>query len=322
MKKVLTILKWLFLSLFITGTSLYFYQDIETKELNPETRKLLGRDFIQTKRGYVHYQLKGDENAELVVLVHGYGVASYLWEPTLQFLIKQGYRVLSFDLFGHGFSDRPNEEYGLKLFSGQLKDLLDELELNQSFHLLGLSMGGTVVTRFSNQYPDRLLSLILQDPLVNQIDPSKIRPLAVPGIGDYLFAVYLMPIYIERHKNEPRLGPLLANLGDSYREQAQYKGFRRALLSMLRFMAKHHYIKEYQQLAQTKMPKLLIWGSDDPTIPISESDILRKLMPNMVFKVIEGGGHEPSKNKPEEFNAILLEFLKKHPQQATETNAS
>ncbi len=313
MKIIKIILKWLILSLVVLAAGLYWYQDIESKELTADERQNLGVDFIETQKGFVHYQLEGDEKSELVVMVHGFSVPSYLWEPTYQFLKGQGYRVLRFDLFGRGFSDRPDEEYGLDLFSQQMSDLLEALQIKKPIHLLGLSMGGPIVTRFTNQYPDKVHSLILQDPLVNQLDVSKIKPLDIPGIGEYLFNVYLMPVYLKGHQNDTSREPPFSNWGDLYRQQAEYKGFRRAILSSLRFMTQYPYITEYQRLATTPQPKLLIWGSDDQTIPISESDGLRKLMPKMEFKVIQGAGHVPSTEKPQEFNRILLEFLQKHP---------
>jgi len=316
MKKILTILKWLTLLIIVSASSLYFYQDVETKELNPETRKMLGGDFLETKQGVIHYHLEGDHDAELVVLVHGFGVASYVWQQTFQFLLKQGYRVLSFDLFGHGFSDRPNVDYNMELYSNEINSLLNGLEIDRPIHLVGLSMGGPAAARFTHLHPDRVYSLILQDPLVNQVDVSKIKPLDIAGIGEYLMTIYLMPKYIAEHKNDPSRGKPFSNWGDLYRQQAGYKGFRHAILGLIRNMATQPFIEEYQQLAkieQSDLAKLLIWGSNDPTIPISEAQFLTALMPNMEYQVIEGGGHVSSTNKPQKFNAIMLDFLKKHP---------
>ncbi|MDQ7051299.1 MAG: alpha/beta hydrolase [Enterobacterales bacterium] len=122
-----------------------------------------------------------------------------------------------------------------------------------------------------------------------------------------------MPKYIKQHKNDPSRAKPFSNWGDLYRQQAEYKGFRHALLSSLRNMTTQPFINEYQALANLDLPKLLIWGSNDPTIPISESKILRELMPSMKFRVIEGGGHVSSTNKPQEFNAIMLDFLINQP---------
>jgi len=311
--KIIKILVWLIIVLVLVASGYFVYQDRESMELNEQTRASLSGTFIDTPHGVIHYQLVGDKNADLVVLVHGFSVPSYLWEGTFQFLLDEGYQVLSFDLFGRGLSDRPDEKYDLDLYSDQINDLLNALKVNRPIQLLGLSMGGPVVTRFTHQYPEKVNSLILQDPLVNQLDAKLISPLEISLLGKYLFCVYVIPEYVDEHKNEPAKGHHFTHWGDQYKVQLQYKGFRRAILSSLRYMTEYPFIQEYQALAKIKMPKLLIWGSDDQIIPISESEILRELMPDMEYQVIQGSGHVPSMEKPEAFNAVLLKFLRENP---------
>lgn len=311
--KIIKIMGWLIASSVLLAGGYFIYQDRESIELNAEVRETLSGDFVQTPHGVVHYELAGPKDSDLVVLVHGFSVPSYLWEPTFQFLLQQGYQVLRFDLFGRGLSDRPDKEYGLDLFSDQINDLLTVLEVNRPIQLLGLSMGGPIVTRFTNRFPEKVNSLILQDPLVNQLDPALISPLEMPLIGEYLFCVYVIPGYVNGHKNEPSRGNHFAHWGDQYKVQMQYKGFRKAILSSLRYMTQYPFIKEYQKLSTIEMPKLLIWGSDDQTIPISEAETLINLMPTIEYQVIEGAGHVPSMEMPEAFNEVLLNFLKEHP---------
>ncbi len=311
--KIIRILIWFVAVLAIFASGYFIYHDRESLELNQQVRASMPGSFIETPHGVIHYELAGPKNSDLVVLVHGFSVPSYLWEPTFQFLLDEGYQVLRFDLFGRGFSDRPDEEYGLDLFSDQINDLLIALQVNRPIQLLGLSMGGPIVTRFTNRYPEKVNALILQDPLVNAIDPARIKPLGMPLIGEYLFCVYVVPGYVTGHKNDPSKGNHFAHWGDQYKEQMQYKGFRKAILSSLRYMTKHPFVQEYQKLSTIKLPKLLIWGSEDKTIPISESNILVNLMPNMQFEIIQGAGHVPSMEMPEAFNSILLKFLQEHP---------
>jgi len=310
---IVKLLVWTVLSLVVLGTAYYYFQDLEDKQLTNETRKELGGTFVELPNGFVHYQLEGSKKADLVVLVHGFGVPSYVWDPTYQFLLKRGFRVLRFDLFGSGLSDRPDAVYGLDLFSNQINDLLKALDINRPVQLMGLSMGGPVVTRFSHQHPEKVNALILQDPLVNQLDEKLIFPLDVPLLGEYIFCVYVTPGYVSGHKNDSKRGRYFARWGDEYKQQVQYKGFRKALLSSLRYMTQHPYIEEYQQLAKVKMPKLLIWGRDDKTIPISEASYLSTLMPDMDYHIIDGAGHHPSMEKPKAFNAVLLKFLRENP---------
>ncbi len=88
----------------------------ETRDLDESTRAGAGGSFIRLSDGCTHYELGGPENGEAVVLVHGFSVPYFIWDPTFQALTSSGFRVLRFDLYGRGFSDRPRLEYALDLF--------------------------------------------------------------------------------------------------------------------------------------------------------------------------------------------------------------
>lgn len=301
----------LLIALAALGWIYYVFQDVESKTLNDESRSALKADFIQLSKGITRYDLKGPKDAETVVLVHGYGVASYVWQPTFEFLLSHGYRVLRMDLFGHGYSDRPDVIYGVELFSEQIKELLEALNISQPIHLVGLSMGGSVVARFAYSFPEKIISLVLQDPLVHKLGTDFIFPLNIPFVGEFLFNVFVMPKNIEGNFNRSVVGSVYETYGEEYFEQAEYQGFRKGLLSAVRFMATHDYDFEYNQLAKTKIPKLLIWGSEDKTIPIKNAEKLLALMPDLSYEIIDGAGHVPSMEVPNKFNPILLDWLKR-----------
>src|SRR6185436_10704174 len=136
----------------------------EAKELNDETRKSAGGAFIQIPRGITHYELAGNDSDELIVLVHGFSVPYFIFDPTFEFLTRSGFRVLRYDLFGRGYSDRPRVEYNLDLFVAQLVDLLDALRFTGTVNLLGLSLGGLIASAFTVRHPERVAKLILIDP--------------------------------------------------------------------------------------------------------------------------------------------------------------
>ena len=70
-----------------------------------------------------------------------------------EFLVDAGYKVLVYDHFGRGFSERPSVVYDQDLYVESLKGLLDYQNISQSVHLVGYSMGGPVVGYFTQQYP-------------------------------------------------------------------------------------------------------------------------------------------------------------------------
>ena len=95
-----------------------------------------------------------------------------------------------------------------------------------------------------------------------------------------------------------------------YMVQVQYKGFRNAILSTVRNNTIGCCIETYRQVGALGKPTLLIWGRHDTTVPLSHSDDLRAAVPGIEFHIIEDSSHIPHYERPEETNAILLDFLR------------
>jgi pimeloyl-ACP methyl ester carboxylesterase len=151
---------------------MFSYYRGETKDLNKETRNSASGSFIQLPDGVTHYELGGNESGEFVVLVHGFSVPYYIYDPTFNALMQAGFRVLRYDLFGRGFSDRPRTRYNIDLFVKQLADLLDALRVSRPVNLVGLSMGGPITATFTARHPERIKTLTL-------IDPAGARSIAI-----------------------------------------------------------------------------------------------------------------------------------------------
>ncbi len=101
------------------------------------------------------YSWQGDGPA--VALVHGLGLNRHMWQWQIPAL-SQHYRVLTYDLTGHGDSPKPRSEPDLHLFSSQLLGLLDEENVDQCA-VMGFSLGGMIARRFAMDHGERLLAL-------------------------------------------------------------------------------------------------------------------------------------------------------------------
>src|SRR5574338_230364 len=121
----------------------------ESRELDERARREMSGSFIQLSDGFTHYELRNPEVEETVVLVHGFSTPYFIYDPTFAFLAQSGFRVLRYDLFGRGFSDRPDTDYKIELFVRQLIDLLNALHLTSPVTLVGLSMGGPISATFT-----------------------------------------------------------------------------------------------------------------------------------------------------------------------------
>ncbi len=304
----------IFLSILIIAAAVlsaaYLLFRTERETLDDEARASADGDFIQLAHGKTYYQLGGNPANPLVVLVHGFSTPSYIWDPTYQALIDAGYRVLRFDLYGRGYSDRPELDYYLDVFVNQLDDLLNKLEIAQTFHLVGLSMGGPITAEYANRHPENIRSLTLIDPLVSNMFASDTFPLTLPGIGEYLMAVVMEPFYLPKAQGGDLVHPEnFPGWVDQYRTQTRYKGFGRAILSTMRCIAREDTLAIYERLGQKDLPVQVFHGKEDQTISSADIDLLLKLVPQHQFHPIEDAGHIPHYEHPEVVNPLLADFF-------------
>ncbi len=283
----------------------------ETKAINQQVRDSIGADhFIQLSDGYTYYELGGPDDAEeTIVLVHGFSVPSYIWDSTYTASIEKGYRVLRYDVFGRGFSDRPEIVYDINLSYRQLDELTNKLEIKKPFNLVGLSWGGRIVSYYTALQPASVKNLILVDPSgfepVEKQDSTEIklcnREVAkalreqAPSMASSQLADFYDP---KRFGYWPEL----------YLPQMEYKGFVHALLSTRK--NKRSFNAYMTKVSQSGVPVKMIMGKEDQvvkpaeTIPLAEAQI-----PAIDITLIGKAGHLPHIEQTQEFNKVFFEFL-------------
>lgn len=289
----------------------FTYRD-ETKELNDETRKSADGSFVQLPNGITHYELGGNESGEVIVLVHGFSVPYFIYDPTFEFLSQSGFHVLRYDLFGRGFSDRPHARYNLDFFVRQLADLLDALRFTRRVNLVGLSMGGPVASAFTLRHPEQIRKLVLIDPCgAKPIDTAlTVRFARVPLLAEIAYGLVGGVNLVNGAAKDFFDPALVEHFQARYKIQMKYKGFMRAILSTIRENMLGSNMEIYRSLGKLDKQILLLWGRNDRTVPFEQSELLREAMPRAEFRVIEHSGHIPHYEKPDEANPILLNFLR------------
>lgn len=282
----------------------------ETKTLNDETRATLPGQFVALPDGVTHYELGGPKNGAAVVLIHGLSVPYFIWDPTYQALTDAGFRVLRYDLFGRGYSDRPHLKYNHDLFDKQLFDLLNALDLDQTVNVIGLSMGGVIAATFTARHPELVDKLALIDPAGFPIEfPWTVRLVRVAVIGELLFSLIGGETLVKGIANDFFDPKHVEMFSTQYREAMQYKGFLRAILSTFRTGVAEDDLGAYQQIAQSGHATVLFWGREDRTIAFKHSEDLIALIPQIEFHPIDDAGHIPHYERPEIVNPLLIEFL-------------
>ena len=305
--------------LLLLGLLLYLpyrLQSRETSVLDAVTRQQLGGSYLQLPQGVVHYQLAGKADAPVVVLVHGFSVPAYLWDRTVVPLQQAGYRVLRFDLFGRGLSDRPDIDYAINDYVRQLQEVLTALDVQQPFSIVGMSMGGAVVTRFTHQNPGLIDRVVLLDPLVKMPDRPEAKLLSIPVLAEFASKALVVP-KIENGLPDLVLDPAtFPDWSEKFALQKSFEGYAHAISKTVVQLNAENFLNDYTQLGNLNKDVLLIWGREDKVTPLADSEVLKTLLPNVEFHLIENAGHVPHYEKPEQVNPLLRQFL-----QGTQTSA-
>src|SRR2546425_12676584 len=141
----------------------YVAADPERRDLDPATRAAVPGAFASLADGYTHYELgaagaAGANDGHVVVLAAGFSVPYYIWDPTFNALTKAGLRVLRYDYYGRGYSDRPSIPFDDDMYVRQLDQLLKHARIDNAIDLVGISFGGSLITSFADKYPERVHS--------------------------------------------------------------------------------------------------------------------------------------------------------------------
>ncbi len=284
----------------------------EKKIIDDALRQSVEGNFASLPCGYTHYEMNNVDATETVVLVHGFSVPMFIWEPTFRFLTEEGYRVLRFDLFGRGYSDRPKADYDLDFFTTQLCDLLDALNINEPINLFGLSMGGPITVTFTARHPERVKKLALFDPAGGAEIPRStiLKLMEMPLLGELLMGLFGRRTLVKGIAADFYDEELLKHFTHLYLPQLDYQGFLRAILMTIRNDALRNSLPTYRKVGELTIPKLLVWGRDDQTVPYAQSEQVVASLPHVRFETIEKSGHIPHYEDAEQVNPIILDFLK------------
>ena len=271
---------------------------------------LKGENFVRLSDGVTHYQWQGPETGRKVVLVHGFSSPYFIWDRTVPALVQAGFRVLRLDLYGRGLSERLKTDYTGEVYDRQLLELLNALDVKEPVDLVGLSMGGAIVTRFTDRHPERVRKLVLIGPAGVMQLPATARILSVPILGEWLLRMFGDSIALRIMPGEiTRDAAGLADARAAYAAQLQYRGYKRALLSTIRSAPLTGQDDAFSRVGQQKREGMLLWGTGDTVVPYAVHERVKELIPWLDFHPIEGGRHCVNYENPDKVNPLLVAFL-------------
>lgn len=306
------ILKWFAVALILLLIAILIFVFVSHRQNFAESRNYTEAvraeapgAMVQLSQGYTHYHLQGPSDAPVVVLVHGFSIPAEAWGETADVLAAAGYRVLSYDLYGRGYSERPRVMFTGEVFERQLVDLLDALHIDQPVVLAGLSMGGAVVMRTAANHPERVLGQILLAPLHQPLQP----PPMPERMGHYMISAFYVPTLRASLEADYLSETAKARMIAAYEAQMQIRGFTRALTSSFYAFTTEDHPSFYRQTRGYDLPTLLIWGENDNVVPFSQAEGVRADAQVVEFLALPEVGHTPHLERPEQVHRTMLQFL-------------
>jgi pimeloyl-ACP methyl ester carboxylesterase len=249
----------------------------------------------------IYYEVRGA--GEPVVLIHGGFGDRRMWDDQFRPLARE-FRVVRYDHRGFGRSAPPDTAYSA---ATDLLQLLDHLGMQQA-HVVGNSLGGSLAIAFALLHPERVRSLT--------VVASAADGYEFPQADIDSFMVVMQAMQEGREEEGLRrwlANPMLAvaNTDPAVRERVHRMVRENAAIwTMPAWPEERLDPPASRRLGELKVPTLIVIGDRDAATVRSFADSTARAIPGARRVVMEGTGHLPQMEKPQEFNRILLEFLR------------
>lgn len=254
----------------------------------------------------IYYEIHGEGEPLLCVM----GLASDTLAWALQVPAwSESYRTIVFDNRDVGRSGYAEADYDVADMARDALALADELGLD-SFHLVGVSMGGTIAQQMALRSPDRIRTLTLCVTFggSGRWGREKARLWTSDAVGrereDMVDELLLLCLSEKTFENEQMVAFLrymiLANENPQKPE-----GFARQLRA-----TSAHEVRD--RLGELSMPVHVIGAEEDVLVPVWKSRELARLIPGAKLTVLEGAAHGVNLERAEDFNAAVLAFVDEH----------
>ena len=262
--------------------------------------KIVEEKFLHVDGHRIRYIESGNSKNTLV-LIHGLGASSERWSNVIP-LFSDHYRVIVPDLIGFGQSDKPTADYTVDFFVDFLEKFIAVSEIKYP-NIIGSSLGGQISAEYASLHSEEMKNLVL-------VSPSGMMKQSTPALDGYIMAA-MYPNKISaknafelmegsgKHVNEEIISGFV--------ERMRLPNAKLAFMSTILGLKNAKSIKS--KLESISAPTLLIWGADDPVIPIIHADGFVSSIQNCIFYKMDGCGHTPYVQDPEAFVTKVMEFL-------------
>jgi pimeloyl-ACP methyl ester carboxylesterase len=263
------------------------------------------------RRAFFREAIPNGESRGSLLLLHGWiGTSSWMFQHVLPELGRR-YHTLAPDLPGFGRSQTLEEAPSIDGYREFVRQFADELGIDR-FHLVGVSVGGTVALNFAHRYPERVLKLVVQGPVYRGTDlPQRFRLTydllgRIPVITDLIPKTPIKWWFFVRRLD---MGRDTRHLSAADKRQLGRDILRVPNETLLDVGRELLHIDMTEMARRIVVPTLVLDGSDARMVPASASKELSRLVPGAQWRVIRNAGHNVAIEKPRQFLAAVLGFL-------------
>ena len=240
-----------------------------------------------------------------LVFVHGFPLNHRLWEPQFSDLSETAHLIAP-DLPGHGESGSRPGLYLMEQVAEDVNTMLDKLEIKVPVVLCGLSLGGYMIGQFFEKYRNRLAGLVFTatrasgDSHEAKLNRDRLVGIAwESGVNAMVEAV--LPKFLA-----PKTYQTRPELVERVRGIMQVTSLEGVVGDLLGMRARPD---TFDMIREIRLPTLVIHGTEDQLIPVSEGELIRDTIPGARMVTIPEAGHLPNLEQPELFNLAVREFI-------------
>ena len=245
----------------------------------------------------IHYY-SGGQGRPLIV-VHGGGIGAKSWIEPVRELLKH-YRVYVPDLPGFGKSQSLKEEFHITEVAAFINNFADSLGIN-NFDIVGHSIGGGIALNYAFKFPERVRKLVLVSSFCLGNEVALWIRLATLQI--------FTPLAKFVHSAFKAIGWVIRSLRIPFEFNNPLPRVKLEIGRRLTTLKGQNGVL-FDRLAELTMPTLLVWGSKDGIVPVSQAYAAAKVIPDCYIHVCEGVGHGLYRHENSEFSQLLMGFLK------------
>jgi pimeloyl-ACP methyl ester carboxylesterase len=292
----------------------------ECAEKSPSALDMAGTEacFAEVEGARMRYLRAG--SGPPLILVHGLLAYSFSWRFTIPALSPHA-TVYAVDMLGTGYSDRPrNLDCRLRANAERLLHFADAIGVSR-FDLLGTSYGGAVammaaaVCAERGERPGKRIGRLILAAPVNpwSVHGRHFAPFVGSRMGSLVFRMAIAPArftyhyWLERLYGDP--GRIPPGTLKGYSAPYKIAGTFEHVLGIVR-----NWTADLEELKSVlpgiaDYPALLVWGSRDRAVEPGSAEPLRRVFKNCELVILEGAGHMPYEEVPDEFNPAVTQFL-------------